>query len=755
MCRKTIRTLTILSLVASLSMGLFVTSVWAVADPISDGSWTMVLLPDTQNYCDTDAEAAIFNAQTQWIADHQSSHNIQMVLHQGDVTNHNYAAEFARGKAAMSILENAGIPYSVAPGNHDYDLSTRTSLFNNSAYFGPGSAYANQSIFTGTNGGFFEAGKTDNSYCTFNAGGQDWLVFSAEFGPRDEVLAWMDSVAAAHEGYNFIFNTHAYLYSDSTRYDWATYGSSQSWNPHNYSALVSSGTSINDGQEIWDSLIKKYPTWKFTFNGHVLNDGTGWLSSEGDNGNIVHQMLANYQMRSEGGEGYLRILEFTNDGETVKVSSYSPYLDSYLTSADQSFTFNMNQHVPAPPRIHGTTAMNLTVNDSDNVWTITGSGPGAGSLLSPANRADVSVAIDGLATQRDQGVMMATVSQNSRNGYYGTVEVSHINYFDLEDTVLQIATSRAYNGGEYNMNVATGFFPFADGWIGGHVDADGTVLENYSISSDDVSHMNTGLYRVTVDGINSQEDGILFAVGAANGYNFVSTAPVSSGAGWYVTVRDNTATTFSALEDNRWSFVYLDYDAPGMIGGRVSADGTVVNSAGDFSMTRISTGVYRLTVDGYTPDDGSLMLSIAELETDGVTRPDDNIITYEDDGNGGFLVNVRDRNGTATVLEDGAFVFAFLPFDGQLAPAVPGDANYDGVVDMEDANILLANMGSQNALWMMGDFDLNGTVNDNDVTILIDNWDGPGDHPFVPEPSSLVLLGGVGLWLIGLRRRKK
>ena len=47
----------------------------------------------------------------------------------------------------------------------------------------------------------------------------------------------------------------------------------------------------------------------FTFNGHVLNRGTGFLSSKNDQGSKVQQMLVNYQTRKLGGEGYLRLVE--------------------------------------------------------------------------------------------------------------------------------------------------------------------------------------------------------------------------------------------------------------------------------------------------------------------------------------------------------------------------------------------------------------------------------------------------------------
>jgi hypothetical protein len=719
---------------------------WAIeADPISPGSWTMVILPDTQHY--SEAYPEIYNAQTGWIAAHKDTHNIKMVVHEGDIIDNQLTTEYVRAKAAMSILDTAGVPYTVCVGNHDRVSSTRASYFNDPAYFGPGSAYAAQPHFQGTAGGFYEAGKTGNSWCTFNAGGKDWLIFSVEYGPSNEMVAWMNSVATAHPNHNLILNTHAYMYYDDTRYDYATYGSSQSWTPHGW---TDGPDSVNDGQELWDKLVKKYPNWKFTLSGHVLADGTGWLGSTGDNGNVVHQLLADYQTRAQGGEGYLRIMEFKEDGQSVKVSSYSPYLGSYLRTYDQDFTLNMNER----PTIRGVSAMALDVADSTNVWTVVGSGPGDVALASAANLADVSVAVNRIPTYRDQGVLMATVRQNSRGSYYGTVEVSQVNLFDnLSDNVLQIATARANYTGETNMNVAAAIFPFADGWIGGHVLADGTLLEHYGVSAGNISHTGTGRYTVVVDNINAQTDGMLFAVSAQNGFNFLSTAPLANGSGWEIASRDNTAAAFEAMEDDRWSFVYVDYDAPGLTGGRIASNGTTVHGAGSFSVSRVGTGSYQINVEGHTPDDGVLLLTMAGLETSGTTTaPADNIISYEADGST-FLVNIRDRNGSASNLQDGEFVFAFLPYSGHLMPAVPGDANYDGAVDQDDAAILAGHWGDANATWAMGDFNLDGLVDSADASILGANWGSGGNEANpVPETSAAALLL-CGVVCLGARWR--
>jgi hypothetical protein len=244
---------------------------------------------------------------------------------------------------------------------------------------------------------------------------------------------------------------------------------------------------------------------------------------------------------------------------------------------------------------------------------------------------------------------------------------------------------------------------------------------------------------------------MLLAVGAENGANFISTAPASDGSGWEVAVRDTTAATFDALESAKWSFVYVDYDAPGLTGGRIGANGTALNGVGSFSVSHPGAGAYRITIPGYTPGDGVLLLTVAQMETDGTTAPADNIISYEADGNT-FLVNVRDRNGAASDLEDCGFVFAFLSYDGQLMPAVPGDANYDGAVDQDDAAILAGHWGDADATRAMGDFNLDGLIGAADASILAAHWTGAGEETTTPEPSAPALLAGLAI-LYCFRRR--
>ena len=53
--------------------------------PFVEGSWTIVLLPDTQRYSQNFPET--FRNQTRWIVDNKERRNIAFVLHEGDIVN--------------------------------------------------------------------------------------------------------------------------------------------------------------------------------------------------------------------------------------------------------------------------------------------------------------------------------------------------------------------------------------------------------------------------------------------------------------------------------------------------------------------------------------------------------------------------------------------------------------------------------------------------------------------------------------------
>jgi hypothetical protein len=300
--------------------------------PFVPGSWTLVVLPDTQGYSQYYPE--LFKDQARWIVANKDRYNIKYVLHLGDIVNVNTALQWTNAQAALFMLDGE-VPYALAPGNHDYStyVAPRSTLFNE---FFPLAKYQAWPTF----GGVREAGRLDNSYHLFNAGGVDWLVFALEFGPRNGTVAWASQIASNYPAHKKILITHAYLYNDDTRYDWPTKGTTQTWNPHDY-GTAGDPDGTNDGEELWQKLIKVHTNWVMILNGHVLNDGLGRLSSTNDFGDVVHQMLVNYQMQPLGGEARLRLIEFRPDGQTVQIKAYSPLLGDYRTDTQNQFMLRL------------------------------------------------------------------------------------------------------------------------------------------------------------------------------------------------------------------------------------------------------------------------------------------------------------------------------------------------------------------------------------------------------------------------------
>ena len=269
------------------------------AQRFTPGSWTLAVLPDTQVY--SLRFPGVFTLQTGWIVQNKDRLNIEYVLHLGDIVNNNTAYEWRNAHDAMSLLDGK-VPYAIVPGNHDYgpsgDASTRDTLMNDYFEFSETAGWP-------TFGGAMQEGKLDNTYHLFEAGEDEWIVVALEWAPRDETIAWANQVMSEHPDRKGILITHAYMNNNDLRYDHTDTDNPQHYNPHHYRTPG----SINDGKELWEKLVRKHD-FRLTLNGHVLGDGTGYLASENDLGHVCHQMLANYQMRNLGGEGYMRLLEF-------------------------------------------------------------------------------------------------------------------------------------------------------------------------------------------------------------------------------------------------------------------------------------------------------------------------------------------------------------------------------------------------------------------------------------------------------------
>ncbi len=298
------------------------------------GSTTIVALPDTQVYAERFPQH--FIAQTKWVVENREELSIAAVFHEGDITNRNTPEQWENAREAMQHLWGK-LPVICAPGNHDTgpggNGATHESLM--SKYL-PKRDFAKHTSFKGT----LDPGRTENNFSLFEAGGIKWIGIALEWAPRDRALAWANELLTEYSDRRAILVTHAHTYFDDSIYD-ITKRKDQNWSPYRY-GVKDSPEGVNDGGDIWRKVIDKHSNVVLVLSGHVLGDGAGRVTSETQHGNLVHQVLANYQMLAEGGKGWLRLMEFLPDGKTIQVRTYSPVLDQYNTDPQHQFLFKID-----------------------------------------------------------------------------------------------------------------------------------------------------------------------------------------------------------------------------------------------------------------------------------------------------------------------------------------------------------------------------------------------------------------------------
>lgn len=305
--------------------------------PLPDeGALTFVVLPDTQHY--SESFPALFTSQTEWIVSRRKTRRIAGVFHLGDITNHNTPAEWANARRAMKVIDDARLPSCMVPGNHDYGdngrAADRSTLLNE--YF----PFAAQAKRPGWGGVYDrEPGRVDNNFQFMEAEGRKFLVLGLEFGPRRDVVRWANEVAGDHPDHEIILLTHAFVYHDDTRYDWQKFKNGQGWNPHTYGVATRFDDDVLDGEELWRNLVSRHRNFVLTLNGHVLGDGLGRLTTDA-HGREISQQLVNFQMRPNGGDGWLRLVEMRSDG-SAQTYDFSPTRGQRNASTQNQFTFGV------------------------------------------------------------------------------------------------------------------------------------------------------------------------------------------------------------------------------------------------------------------------------------------------------------------------------------------------------------------------------------------------------------------------------
>jgi 3',5'-cyclic AMP phosphodiesterase CpdA len=316
----------------------------------------------------------MFLEQLQFVADHTQSAggDIAFVTAMGDVWQHQTLAidpaHAARGfkRIANPIMDGAfaptpktreielpmarrgyeliagKTPFSVVPGNHDYDaMWTDAShppakVFKDMSSLGElhaGGLDNFRSVFS-ADSPFFKGkpwyiashdGGADSAQI-FTAGGYRFLHIGLQFDPPNESLAWAATVIRSHPGLPTIVSTHDFLETTGRR------------EPNPIIDNHAVDPNDNTPQMVWDKLIADNDQIFLVLCGH--EHAQAFRADDNRLGHKVYQVLADYQSRhhtsdeagyrkfhvEEGiGDGWMRLMTFDLAAPTprVHVHTYS------------------------------------------------------------------------------------------------------------------------------------------------------------------------------------------------------------------------------------------------------------------------------------------------------------------------------------------------------------------------------------------------------------------------------------------------
>lgn len=391
---------------SALTLLLAISGAFITGCQPSDSTFTIAVIPDTQNMVDFTHQkaagfaidsAALFIEEMQYIADNTVSNggDIAFVAAVGDVWQHqSVAIDPEHAQRGFKVIENAlfakeilvtdktaavempkalegyriiaqtGIPFGVAPGNHDYDAMWSDSAFPPNyqrvrELLTPEGGLSNYdpeilgmlhiggltnftSVF-GAHTPFFKDkawyvssfNNGADSAQLFTAGGYTFLNIVLEMQPSDAVLAWAQSVVDAHPGLPTIITTHDYLNQHGERMPAPILDLKQ---------IDPSGH--NSAEDMWTKFISRNDQIFMVLCGH--HHGQALRIDNNAAGHKVYQVLADYQDRGQAGldagqprtadgriyaigDGWFRLMTFDIAAAvpTLTVKTYSTHYDVF------------------------------------------------------------------------------------------------------------------------------------------------------------------------------------------------------------------------------------------------------------------------------------------------------------------------------------------------------------------------------------------------------------------------------------------
>ena len=316
----------------------------------NEDSWTMILLPDPQTYIKFEQNQPIFSLMTRWIKQNKEKLNIELVLCTGDLVEQNNIPagdgvngdqnsyqQWTGAREAFSVLDTV-VPYILCTGNHDYGHKSAENRYSQlNSYFPPHQLQSTSSILAGMMPNFSGEKTLENAYYEFvSPHNTRYLLLALEFNPRDTIVQQAQEIISREEykDHKGIILTHSYMKAMS----------------NNNILVEKEGYKLNDvthGKELWERLIGPSENIEMVFCGHIagtegFQQSVGYRKDENAVGKAVHQMMFNAQANGggwhgNGGDGWLRILEFLPDRETIIVKTFSPFFAISPSTIDKAW----------------------------------------------------------------------------------------------------------------------------------------------------------------------------------------------------------------------------------------------------------------------------------------------------------------------------------------------------------------------------------------------------------------------------------
>jgi hypothetical protein len=149
-----------------------------------------------------------------------------------------------------------------------------------------------------------------NNAVLFNASSQKWLVVSIAYNANDTVFTWANSVLDQYPDTHAIVATHAYLNKRGGYDDWAV--------------------------NLTNSVLDTHPNVFLVLGGHYYSTSGNRTQVDGRYGLLFNQQDA----YGELGAASARIVTFDTEEGTIKVQTYSTYLNQFIDDANNSFTLH-------------------------------------------------------------------------------------------------------------------------------------------------------------------------------------------------------------------------------------------------------------------------------------------------------------------------------------------------------------------------------------------------------------------------------